>query len=158
MALDLATILSTLSSHRLGDANASSPDSENCDACARQLARQARRKSQGNPALPATSAKIRKILELLEAIQTRGDGEEKTIIFSQFTTMLDLLQPFLKDAGIKHVRCACLVLDFRIVVDEVIVDDGSMSKPERDVALEKIRESKNTNVILISFKAGSTGA
>ena len=65
----------------------------------------ARRKSVGiNARLPPSSAKIRKILELLEEIEERGE-EEKTIIFSQFTSMLDLIEPFLKAKGIKYVRC-----------------------------------------------------
>ena len=36
-------------------------------------------------------------------------------------------------------------------------DDGSMNKVARDEAIEKITNSKSTKVILISFKAGSTG-
>jgi hypothetical protein len=32
-----------------------------------------------------------------------------------------------------------------------------MSKDKREASLEKIRSSKSTRVILISFKAGSTG-
>ena len=36
-------------------------------------------------------------------------------------------------------------------------DDGSMNKVKRDEALQIIRTSKTTRVILISFKAGSTG-
>lgn len=56
--------------------------------------------------LPPDSAKIRMILELLGKVDERDD-EEKTIIFSQFTSMLDLIQPFLKAEGIRHVRCAC---------------------------------------------------
>jgi SNF2 family DNA or RNA helicase len=60
--------------------------------------------------LPPDSAKIRKLLELLGEINSRKDGEgeptgEKTIVFSQFTTMLDIIQLFLKDAGISFVRC-----------------------------------------------------
>jgi SNF2 family DNA or RNA helicase len=60
--------------------------------------------------LPPDSAKIRKILELLNEIKQRKNKEgepqgEKTIVFSQFTTMLDLIQLFLKDAGITFVRC-----------------------------------------------------
>lgn len=54
--------------------------------------------------LPPTSAKVRKILEILEEISHR-DHKEKTIIFSQFTSMLDILEPFLTDAGSRHVRC-----------------------------------------------------
>jgi len=52
-----------------------------------------------------TSAKIRMILKLLQDIDDRSDGEEKTIIFSQFTSMLDLIAPFLKEKGIRFVRC-----------------------------------------------------
>jgi SNF2 family DNA or RNA helicase len=63
--------------------------------------------------LPPDSAKIRKLLDLLKEINSRKDDEgeptgEKTIVFSQFTTMLDLIQPFLKDAGISFVRCKVL--------------------------------------------------
>ena len=57
-----------------------------------------------NAHLPPSCAKIRKILELLGDIEERGEGE-KTIIFSQFTSMLDLVEPFLKAEGIKYVRC-----------------------------------------------------
>ena len=41
-------------------------------------------------------------------IDERSEGVEKTIIFSQFTTMLDLIEPFLDAQGIKHVRCSSL--------------------------------------------------
>lgn len=63
----------------------------------------ARAKSD-NSGLPPSSAKVRKILELLAEIEERGNGE-KTIIFSQFTSMLDILEPFLKAQQIKYVRC-----------------------------------------------------
>lgn len=36
-------------------------------------------------------------------------------------------------------------------------DDGSMSKDKREVSLEQIKNNKRIRVILISFKAGSTG-
>lgn len=52
-----------------------------------------------------SSAKIRMILKLLRDIDERSDGEEKTIIFSQFTSMLDLIEPFLREAGARYVRC-----------------------------------------------------
>ncbi|OCH84032.1 hypothetical protein OBBRIDRAFT_799429 [Obba rivulosa] len=111
-----------------------------CLGCT-DIAANARRKSL-NPSsgLPPDSTKIRKILELLDDIETRSEATEKTIIFSQFTSMLDIIEPFLRAEGIKFVRY-----------------DGSMSKIERDAALEKIRSSSSTRVILISFKAGSTG-
>ncbi|KAJ6531254.1 SNF2 family N-terminal domain-containing protein [Mycena capillaripes] len=87
-----------------------------------------------------SSAKIRMILKLLRDIDERSDGEEKTIIFSQFTTMLDLIEPFLREEGIRYVRY-----------------DGSMKPVDREAALNKIKTSTHTKVILISFKAGSTG-
>ena len=63
-----------------------------------------------------SSAKIRMMLKLLKKIEQRGDGDEKTIVFSQFTTMLDLVEPFLKREGIRYVRCACFY--------SLLVDDG----------------------------------
>ncbi|KIJ37106.1 hypothetical protein M422DRAFT_178448, partial [Sphaerobolus stellatus SS14] len=80
------------------------------------------------------------ILELLELIGEKSDGQDKTIIFSQFTSMLDLIEPFLKDAGIRYVRY-----------------DGSMNAKQREESLERIRSNKTTRVILISFKAGGAG-
>jgi SNF2 family DNA or RNA helicase len=59
------------------------------------------------------SAKIRMILKLLRDIDMRSDSEEKTIIFSQFTSMLDLLEPFLADNGVRYVRCEfCVFLSW----------------------------------------------
>lgn len=52
-----------------------------------------------------TSAKIRMVLKLLRDVDERSDSEEKTILFSQFTSMFDLLEPFLQKEGIKYVRC-----------------------------------------------------
>jgi len=45
------------------------------------------------------------VVKLLQDIKKRSDGKEKTIIFSQFTTMLDIIQPFVKEAGFDYVRC-----------------------------------------------------
>jgi SNF2 family DNA or RNA helicase len=53
-------------------------------------------------AKPKESAKIRQLLHLLGEIQERG---ERTIVFSQFTSFLDLLGPFLKAKGVSFVRC-----------------------------------------------------
>ncbi|KDQ54158.1 hypothetical protein JAAARDRAFT_697737 [Jaapia argillacea MUCL 33604] len=120
--------------------NISEEDGAHCLDCA-SVARKARRKStrSGPSDLPPNSSKTRKILELLREIEERGEGE-KTIIFSQFTSMLDLIEPFLDAEGFKYVRY-----------------DGSMSKDHRDASLTQIRKSNSTKVILISFKAGSTG-
>ena len=104
------------------------------------------------------SSKTRMIVKILRETEERGEGE-KTIIFSQFTTMLDLIEPFLRFEKIKFVRCECV--DFIFVYRcrrRMVVDDGSMDKAKRDESLDTISNSKSTKVILISFKAGSTGA
>lgn len=106
--------------------------SKHCDTCL-PLALQAE-------AQDGSSAKIREILKLLKETDERSDGEEKTIIFSQFTSMLDLIEPFLRERGVRFVRY-----------------DGSMSKEDREASLEKIKNNAKCQVILVSFKAGSTG-
>lgn len=65
-----------------------------------------------NSDLPPESAKIKKILSILKMIDERSEGVEKTIIFSQFTTMLDLIEPFLDADGVKHVRCTYIFVKF----------------------------------------------
>ena len=51
------------------------------------------------------SAKIRKIIELVNVIDHRSNKTEKIIIFSQFTTMLRLIQGVLNERGLKFVQC-----------------------------------------------------
>ena len=96
------------------------------------------------------------ILKLLDDIKTRSDGVEKTIIFSQFTSMLDLIEPFLKDEYIRYVRCTSITCVLLMSLTR-LVDDGSMKPADREAALTKIKEDPKMRVILISFKAGSTG-
>jgi SNF2 family DNA or RNA helicase len=87
---------------RLNPQNIGSGEYDNhCVDCV-PLAMQAKMQAEDRPA----SAKIRMILKLLREIDDRSDGEEKTIIFSQFTSMLDLIEPFLREEGIRYVRCA----------------------------------------------------
>jgi SNF2 family DNA or RNA helicase len=78
------------------------PDEDGqCAGCAEA----ARKFTASGDQLPPTSAKIQMMMKLLRDIDTRSEGQEKTIVFSQFTTFLDLLEPFLKHGGIKYVRC-----------------------------------------------------
>ncbi|KAF9011925.1 SNF2 family N-terminal domain-containing protein [Cyathus striatus] len=102
--------------------------SNHCATCV-PLAMQARKAELERP----SSAKIRMLLKLLKDTEERSKGEEKTIVFSQFTSMLDLIEPFLRERGIKYTRYY------------------------REMALHTIRNDPLTHVILISFKAGSTG-
>jgi SNF2 family DNA or RNA helicase len=96
-----------LNNSRLHSDNAGADEwSTHCRGCV-PLAKEAQRAERDRP----SSAKIRKILQLLKEIDERSEGEEKTIIFSQFTSMLDLIEPFLNEKGIKYVRCELVLLE-----------------------------------------------
>ena len=74
--------------------------------------------------------------------------------------MLDLLEPFLNAEGIKFVRCEYWLREILVLFTEQAfraIDDGSMNPRDREASLNKIKTSASTRVILISFKAGSTG-
>lgn len=94
-----------------------------CDDC-QDFVRKAREGSDATSDMPPSSAKTRMTLEILKQIEERSDGEQKTIIFSQvsfvttrkwfdpaltgssqFTSFLNIVEPFLKQAGVKYVRC-----------------------------------------------------
>lgn len=107
-----------------------------CKTCHQAIEEEVLRKTDWN-ALGST--KIRIMLRILEKIHDSGN-EEKTIIFSQFTSFLDLAERYLKEAGYRFARY-----------------DGSMRPKDREAALADIRENDGTKIILISFKAGSTG-
>jgi SNF2 family DNA or RNA helicase len=82
------------------------------------------------------SSKIRHLLRILHA----DSPKHKTIVFSQFTTMLDLIEPHLRSAGIHHVRY-----------------DGSMRNDAREASLHSLRNDPKTRVLLCSLKCGSLG-
>ncbi|KAK5047543.1 hypothetical protein LTR84_006640 [Exophiala bonariae] len=87
------------------------------------------------------SAKTIKTVELLEEIKAKGQNE-KTIIFSNFTSFLDLLEVPLYDHK-----------DFRNYVRY----DGSMSSSDRNAAVLEFTDNPHCNVILVSLKAGNAG-
>ena len=82
------------------------------------------------------SAKIRELNRILDD-EAR---QHKFIVFSQFTTMLDLVEPFLQSAGLKFSRY-----------------DGSMRNDEREESLRMLRGDAETRVLLCSLKCGSLG-
>ncbi|OJD22311.1 hypothetical protein ACJ73_06344 [Blastomyces percursus] len=91
-----------------------------------------------------TSAKIEKTMEILHDIQSRipegDDKPEKTIIFSQFTSLLDLLQVPIERQGWGYCRY-----------------DGSMQPSERNEAVLEFSDNKDRTIMLISLKAGNSG-
>lgn len=83
----------------------------------------------------APSAKLEALLELLgEAV----DGGHRVLVFSQFTSMLDLIAPALDDAGLAHCRL-----------------DGSTR--DRAAEVDRFESNLSIPVFLISLKAGGTG-
>ncbi|KAK9346556.1 SNF2 family N-terminal domain-containing protein [Lipomyces starkeyi] len=79
-----------------------------------------------------------KIVHLLSVI--KSDPMRKTIIFSQFTTMLDIIEPFLRNQGIVFVRY-----------------DGSMRPQNRVQSLENLANNPQVTVLLCSLKCGALG-
>ncbi|KID78137.1 uncharacterized protein G6M90_00g039380 [Metarhizium brunneum] len=82
------------------------------------------------------SAKIREVTKILHA----EAKEHKFIVFSQFTSMLDLVEPFLDKDGFEYARY-----------------DGSMKNDDREESLRRLREDQSTRVLLCSLKCGSLG-
>ena len=92
--------------------------------------------TEGSLASITTSAKIQHLLKILH----RESTTHKFIVFSQFTTMLDLIEPFLKRDGLVFTRY-----------------DGSMPNPLREANLERLRNHTATRILLCSLKCGSLG-
>ncbi|KAI0054871.1 hypothetical protein BV25DRAFT_1922293 [Artomyces pyxidatus] len=88
---------------------------------------------------PLNSTKVRKVVELLRLIQLRP-GCQKTVIFSQFLGMLDILGEVLSIEGFGYVRY-----------------DGAMAKSQREDSLRRVRDDEDVTCILISFHAGCVG-
>ncbi|EAW06955.1 DEAD/DEAH box helicase [Aspergillus clavatus NRRL 1] len=86
-----------------------------------------------------TSAKIEKTLEILQEIGNRDDSE-KTIIFSQFTSLLDLLEVPIARRGWGYRRY-----------------DGSMKPADRNSAVLDFTDNADCKIMLVSLKAGNSG-
>lgn len=83
-----------------------------------------------------TSAKIQHLLKVLH----RESGSHKFIVFSQFTSMLDLIEPFLQRDNLVFTRY-----------------DGSMRNDHREASLERLRNNSKCRILLCSLKCGSLG-
>ncbi|KAI9451415.1 SNF2 family N-terminal domain-containing protein [Lactarius psammicola] len=83
------------------------------------------------------SAKMNALVEQLSIAEDAGD---KTIVYSQWTSMLDLLETLLGRSGIQNLRY-----------------DGKMRSEAREVVLNAFRKSGGPKVILISTKCGGVG-
>ncbi|QPC58394.1 hypothetical protein HYE67_000625 [Fusarium culmorum] len=84
------------------------------------------------------SSKVTECLNLVKEIEGTG---EKTIIFSQWTLLLDLLQVAMKRENMAKPERY----------------DGSMSATQRNIAAHNFRDGKDVRVMLVSLKAGNAG-
>lgn len=84
------------------------------------------------------SSKTDAMLQIVRA--TLKKPESKIIIFSQWTSFLNIVQKLLEDAGIVHTRI-----------------DGSMTADKRDRAIDKLDNDPDTRVMLASLAVCSVG-
>jgi len=82
-----------------------------------------------------SSSKIERLLEALEESVSEG---HKALVFSQWTSFLDLVEPALKEAKIPFTR-----------LDGTTVDRGAV--------VNKFQDQNGPPVMLVSLKAGGTG-
>ncbi|KAL1687389.1 SNF2 family N-terminal domain-containing protein [Schizophyllum commune] len=84
--------------------------------------------------------------ESIEVRMTDGQGNEidegvtKTVVFSQWTTMLDKIEEALDVAGIRYDRL-----------------DGTMKRDDRTRAMDALKYDPGCEVLLVSLKAGGVG-
>jgi DNA repair protein RAD5 len=86
-----------------------------------------------------SSAKINTLLKQLKSLR-KSDPLLKTVIFSQFTSFLDILGPALASANIDCLRF-----------------DGSMSQKERARVLAEFASRPKFTVLFLSLRAGGVG-
>ncbi len=82
-----------------------------------------------------SSSKVRLLLETLDSVVAEG---HKALVFSQWTSLLDRVEPALETAGIPFIRL-----------------DGSTR--DRRAVVETFQDAAGPPVLLISLKAGGTG-
>lgn len=87
----------------------------------------------------ASSAKVVALISHLRALR-REHPKMKSVIFSQFTSFLTLLEPALSRANVKFLRL-----------------DGSMAQKARAAVLQEFTDCQGFTVLLISLRAGGVG-
>jgi SWI/SNF-related matrix-associated actin-dependent regulator of chromatin subfamily A3 len=84
-----------------------------------------------------SSSKLETMMEILTATKNEGD---KTIVFSQWTRFLDIVQARLDRDGFKYCRI-----------------DGTMKAMERDAALHALADDKDCTIMLASLGVCAVG-
>lgn len=92
---------------------------------------------QGTPD-PADSGKTEMLYDLLDTII---DNREKTLIFTQYTEMAEMLTGLLRER----------------FDQEPLYLHGGLSRKNRDEQVEAFQHHRNRNIFILSLKAGGTG-
>jgi SNF2 family DNA or RNA helicase len=90
----------------------------------------------GGERVAGASAKLEELIREIE----ENTGHHKALVFSQFTSMLQLIRAALEERGIPYLYL-----------------DGSMAAEERKRAVVQFQEEEDTRIFLISLKAGGVG-
>lgn len=91
-----------------------------------------------DPRLAKTEELSGKMMHALELVREAVAGGHKVLLFSQFTTMLDLLREAIESSGIGHAT----------------IEGKTRDRGEQ---IKKFNEDPKTSVFLLSLKAGGTG-
>ncbi|KAI9357016.1 SNF2 family N-terminal domain-containing protein [Zopfochytrium polystomum] len=90
------------------------------------------------------SSKIKSLIDDLVRVRqqhmARSEEQPKSVIFSQWTSVLDLVETPLTEAGFQYHRL-----------------DGAMKRVDRASAMEQFKTDPKVTVLLISLKAGGVG-
>ncbi|KKF94219.1 DNA repair protein RAD5 [Ceratocystis platani] len=86
-----------------------------------------------------SSSKVMALVAHLRALR-KEDAKAKAVVFSQFTSFLDIIEPALARVHIRFLRL-----------------DGSMAQKARAAVLGEFAASKRFTVLLLSLKAGGVG-
>lgn len=128
------------------------PNCADCEAAITKARRASSEPLDKRSSLPGTthlevSAKLHQLLRVLRDEEEREDinlegpkSPRKTIIFSQWTSMLDLVEPFLRAEGIGYCKYY-----------------GSMPNKVRESSLQSLKTNPHTQILLCSLKAGALG-
>jgi non-specific serine/threonine protein kinase len=85
---------------------------------------------------PNVSAKLEELIREIE----ENTGNHKALVFSQFTSMLQLIRVALEERGLSYLYL-----------------DGSVPAEARRESVRRFQESEDTRIFLISLKAGGVG-
>ncbi|EXJ79902.1 hypothetical protein A1O3_08187 [Capronia epimyces CBS 606.96] len=85
-----------------------------------------------------TSSKIEALVKVLKA--SKADSEVKTVVFSQWTSFLDLVQTQLVQQGLSFTRL-----------------DGKMNSARRDAAIDSLNSDPSCKIMLASLSVCSVG-